>query len=168
MIKYCSLWCRIGDELYSFVSRWSHVAINIQVTLSLDKWIMFISNLTKFLFISYSLEITFNSLKSWLLLKHQLLNIMFSFPSLFHRCKYCTNFLSETGLRKKAYLHACFDYIFFSFMKDAFSQDAPIPSIPWNVSIIERSARRVRTLHTIMQQRGHFFFFLRGGLSFPP
>lgn len=31
--------------------------------------------------------------------------------------------------------------------------------IPWNVSIIERSARRVRTLHTIMQQRGHFFFF---------
>lgn len=42
---------------------------------------------------------------------------MFSFPSLFHRCKYCTNFLSETGLRKKAYLHACFDYIFFSLWK---------------------------------------------------
>ena len=87
---------------------------------------------------------------------------MFSFPSLFHRCKYCTNFLSETGLRKKAYLHACFEYMFFSFMKDAFSQDAPIPSIPWNVSIIERSARRVRTLHTIMQQRGHFFFYWEG------
>lgn len=87
---------------------------------------------------------------------------MLSFPSLFHRCKYCTKFLSETGLRKKAYLHACFDYIFFSYMKDAFSQDAPIPSIPLNVSIIERSARRVRTLHTIMQQRGHFFFIERG------
>ena len=91
---------------------------------------------------------------------------MFSFPSLFHRCKYCTNFLSETGLRKKAYLHACFDYIFFSLWKMLLARMRLSLVFP-EMFLLLREVQEGWEPCTQSCNKEGIFFFIERGTFFP-